>query len=158
MTEADKKKPVRTGVNLGGIADILQKHGVVVGYLFGSAVRGAMGPHSDIDLGVVFESEFSAEDDFNRRMKLAEEVSRVFNVPDTDIINLKTARGPLIKYQAVFGGELILEKDKEMRFAVEREIVRDYEDTRELRRIRSSVLHEELLDDTFGRASSKILT
>lgn len=141
MTEADKKR----------IADILEKHGVVVGYLFGSALRGNMGPHSDIDIGVVFESELSKEKDFDRRFELSEEISRAFKVPETDIINLKTVTSPLIKYQAIFSGEPILIKNSDIRFAVERAIVRKYEDTRSLRRIMSGVLREELQSGTFSR-------
>lgn len=145
MTEADKKR----------IADILEKHDVVVGYLFGSALSGTMGPHSDIDIGVVFESELSSQEDFDRRFKLSEEISRAFKVPETDIINLKTVTSPLIKYQSVFSGEPILIKNHDVRFAVERAIVREYEDTRSLRSIMSGVLREELQNGTFGTFSKQ---
>ncbi|MBU6390539.1 nucleotidyltransferase domain-containing protein [Patescibacteria group bacterium] len=136
------------------IKTILEKHGVAVGYLFGSALRGTMGPHSDIDVGVLFEKDLPDEEDFDRRRKLAAEMSEVFKVPDTDVINLKTARGPLIKYNAIFGGELILEKNKETRLALERAVVRDYEDSRPLRRIRHFVLREELQKGTFGKSAA----
>ena len=141
MTEADKQK----------ISEIMERHGVIVGYLFGSAARGTMGSHSDIDLGVVFAVDNSEQDDFNRRVNLAHDISCALNVPEADIINLRTARGPLIKYQAIFGGEVILEKDRDARFAVEQSAVREYEDTRHLRRIRDDILCQELQNGTFGK-------
>lgn len=135
------------------IREILEKHDVSVAYLFGSAARGDMGPHSDIDIGVVFAHDVSEKDDFNRRRELSDEISHIIKVPETDIINLKTVTSSLIKYQAVFSGEPILIKDNNLRFALERAIVREYEDTRSLRRIMSSVLREELQNDTFGTFS-----
>lgn len=143
MTEEDKRK----------IAGILEKHGVIVGYIFGSAARGTMGPHSDIDVAVFFDDKkVTEEKQFDEKLKISSEITRVFTVEDADVINLKTARGPLIKYQAIFGGELILEKDRDKRLAVERSVVREYEDTRELRRIRDMVMREELHAGTFGKA------
>ncbi len=124
------------------IADIMERNGVVVGYLFGSAKQGTMGPHSDIDVGVVFAVDVLETDDLKRRMSLSSEISRALKVPDADVINLKTVSGPLIKYNAVFDGELILEKDSELRFAIECSIVREYEDTRSLRSIASLVFRE----------------
>lgn len=136
MTEADKKK----------VAEIMEKHGVVVGYLFGSAVRGTMGPHSDIDTAVLFDEEMTEQKEYDRKVTLSLEIANNLHVPDADVINLKTARGPLIKYQAIFSGEVILEKDKDKRLALERQIVREYEDTRMLRKIRDDILREELKD------------
>ena len=140
MNQADSNK----------LAAILKKHGVVAGYLFGSAERGSLGPHSDIDVAVLFDDELTAETDLERRMKLATEIAEAFNVISADVIDLKTTIGPLIKYQAIFGGRLILDEDRERRLQVEREIVNDYEDSRNLRRIRSSVLRQELGSGTFG--------
>lgn len=120
----------------------MERNGVVVGYLFGSAKQGTMGPHSDIDVGVVFAVDVLETDDLKRRMSLSSEISRALKVPDADVINLKTVSGPLIKYNAVFDGELILEKDSELRFAIECSIVREYEDTRSLRSIASLVFRE----------------
>lgn len=144
MTDADKKK----------IAEILERHGVVAGYLFGSASRGKMGPHSDIDIGVLFEKDVPSDQNYVRRMKLSSEISDKLSVPEADVIDLKTARGPLIKYNAIFGGELILDKNPDSRFALERAVVRAYEDSRPLRRIRSLVMREELQKGTFGKSSA----
>lgn len=142
MTEADKKK----------IAEIMEKHGVIVGYLFGSATRGTMGPHSDIDVAVLFDDkEVPPEKQFDEKFKISDEITDVFEVEQTDVINLLTTTDPLIKYIAVFSGELIFELDKTKRFALERKVVRDYENTRELRHIARSVMRKQLRDGSFGK-------
>ena len=130
---------------------ILEKHQVALAYLFGSAAREEHGPHSDVDIAVVFDTDVSEQEDFDRRMKLAGEISRILRVPDADVINIKRATGPLIKYHAIFAGEPIFVKDAGLRFAVERSVVREYEDTRSLRRIASAVLRDELASGTFGK-------
>jgi uncharacterized protein len=145
------------------IADIADKlrpvfdaHQVALAYLFGSYAQGKQGRHSDVDVAVVFDTDASEQTDFARRMKLAGEVSRLLQVPDADVINLKRAADPLIKYHAIFTGQPIFVKDRALRFAIERATVREYEDTRSLRRIASAVLRGELASGTFGKL--RILT
>ena len=141
------------------ISAILSSNGVVVAYLFGSAIRGDMGPYSDIDIAVIFEKSSSVEAEFKSRMKLSSLISEAVGVSEIDVINLESARGPLIKYQAIFGGQVILDKNTDRRLAVQRKIVRDYEDTRNLRHIRHVILREELSLGTFGRSlTSKIIS
>jgi len=125
------------------IKEILEKHDVSVAYLFGSAVKGNMGPHSDIDIGVIFKNE-SNENDSDCRFKIASEISDLCGTNTADIINVQKVSGPLIKYNAVFSGELLFSNDDNTRFEVERAIVREYEDTKYLRKIASSILREEL--------------
>jgi len=142
MIERDKKK----------IADILEQHGVLVGYLFGSAAHGTMGPHSDIDVAVLFDDkEVPEEKQLDEKFKISDEITGVFKVEQTDVINLLTTTDPLIKYIAVFSGELIFQRDKRERFALEQKVVRDYENSRELRRIARSVMKSQLQDGSFGK-------
>src|SRR3989344_4984852 len=108
---------------------ILEKHQVVLAYLFGSAARGEMGPHSDVDLGVVFEEALPSEEDFRRRLELSSDIASVLSVEDADVIDLQTVKDPLIKHNAVFTGQPILVKDPELRFAVERAIDRELSDS-----------------------------
>ena len=134
------------------ITDIMERHGVIVGYFFGSAQRGTMGPYSDIDVGVFFDENKVPEDkQFDAKMEISSEIGSAFKINQVDVINLLTTTDPLIKYVAVFSGELILQKNKEERFALETKIVRDYENTRELRRIARIVMKKQLMDGSFGR-------
>jgi predicted nucleotidyltransferase len=134
------------------LAGILERHGVVVGYLFGSAARGNMGPHSDIDVAVLFDERLSLEDQSNKKMDIINDATRALGIERVDVINLMTTTDPLIKYVAVFSGELIFEKNKDKRFFVERKTVREYENTRELRRIARMVMKRQLADGSFGKA------
>ena len=134
------------------IADIMEKHGVVVGYLFGSAQKGTMGPHSDIDVAVFFDENKVPEDrQFDVKLTISSEIASVFHVNDADVIVLNTIVDPLIKYISIFDGELIFAKDVDTRFALERYVVRQYEDTKSLRSIMSDVLREDLKAGTFGK-------
>lgn len=133
------------------IAEIMSRHGVVVGYLFGSVARGTAGPHSDIDLMVLFDGKFSSEERFDEKMKIMDEVGDLFKIDAVDVISVADATDPLIKYVALSSGELVLERDKKARVFVEKRIVRDYEDTRELRRIGRMVMRNQLRDGTFGK-------
>lgn len=145
MNETDKKK----------IAEIMARYGAVLGYLFGSAARGAMGPRSDIDVAVIFDVKIPMEEHFNRKLKISNEISNEFKVRDADVIDLQVVSDPLIKYNGVFSGELVLVKDNVIRFSVEKAIVDEYEDTRMLRRIASEALHEQLANNTFGQLTFK---
>lgn len=136
---ADKLKP------------IFEEHRVVLAYLFGSQARGESGPYSDVDIAVVFGGDISPRESFERRLKMGGEIARVLGVPDADVIDLIRAAGPLIKHNAVFTGQPILVTDDELRFAVERAVVREYENTKPLRRIASLVLKAQLKDGTFGK-------
>ncbi len=146
MPEADKKK----------IAKIMEKHGVIVGYLFGSAARGQMGPHSDIDTAVLFDHRLSDTEQFNKKIAISNEIAKECGSKDADVINLATATDPLIKYIAIVSGILILSKDEQARFAIERKVVRGYEDTRELRRIARVITRMQLFDGSFGLALKTI--
>ncbi len=137
------------------IAEILERRGVAVGYLFGSAARGTMGPHSDVDVAVVFdEGKIPAERQFDEKTAISSELAEAFKVEDADVINLFTTADPVIRYSAVFSGELILNSDNKVRLAVEHKIVRDYEDTRELRRIARVITRNQINDGSFGRAQA----
>ena len=60
MNEADKNK----------IAEIMARHGAILGYLFGSAARGTMCPHSDIDVAVFFDESISVDKQSKNREEI----------------------------------------------------------------------------------------
>lgn len=134
------------------IAEIMGRHKVAVGYVFGSAVRGTRGPHSDIDVAVLFDDALAQKEQGKEKMALAHEIAEACRTESADVINLATASDPLVKYTAVFSGTLVYEKDAAVRRMVEQNIVREYENTRELRRIAQSVMYQQLKDGSFGRA------
>jgi len=135
------------------IAEILERRGALVGYLFGSAARGEMGPHSDIDVAVLFDEEkVPQEKQFDAKLDIASEIAESSGVERVDVINLSTTSDPLIKYIAAFSGVLFFEKNKERRLTLERSIVREYENTRSLRRIAETVMKNQIRNGAFGKA------
>ena len=136
------------------IADIMEKHGVLVGYLFGSAQKGTMGPHSDIDTAVFFdEKKVPKEKQFDAKMEISGEIARAFPVPDSDVINLNQVQNPVLRYDAVVQGEVIYDKEPKVRAHLARAVLREYEDTKYMRETSYRILHEQIKSGQFGRAS-----
>ena len=148
MTEAEKKK----------IVSIMEKHGVLVGYLFGSAARGTMGPHSDIDVAVLFDkNKVPQERQFDEELSISGEIARALNVEDADVVNLGTVRNPLLKHIVASEGILVLMKDRDKYFLLERSIIQEYEDSRFLHNTAVRIMREQIKDGTFGKASMRVL-
>lgn len=142
MVEADKKK----------IAAIMEKHDVAVGYLFGSAARGTMVKHSDIDVAVLFDEKKTPEEkQFDKKLTISHEIAREFSVKNADVINLNQQTNPVLRYEAVLLGEAILIKNAAAQAQLIRAVFREYEDTRYLRETSYRILREQIKSGTFGR-------
>lgn len=141
MTEADKKK----------IAEIMEKHGVIVGYLFGSAVRGTIGPHSDIDVAVLFDSSMSRETQDEEVENIRSEIRSAYHKEQVDVINLNQETNPVLLHGAVLDGQAILVKDASLRARLSCRVLHEYEDTRYLRETSYRILREQIKLGTFGR-------
>lgn len=143
MTEADKKK----------IAEIMEKHGVIVGYLFGSAARGTMGPLSDIDVAVLFDEFASSKKQESITEDIRDAIANLFDKEKVDVINLNQQTNPVLRYEAVLEGEAIFVKDISIKARLARAVLREYEDTRYLRETSYRILREQIKSGEFGRAS-----
>ncbi len=131
---------------------IFKENQVVLAYLFGSAARGKMTPLSDIDFAVVFSDKVKEKDYFKKELHLAYKIGNVFKIKRVDIVNLKTAKSPLLKHNAVFKGNLICGKDRKLQFQLENGIMKEYEDTEHLRAVQDYYLHKHIKQGTFGKA------
>ena len=106
MKEMEKRK----------IADIMERHDILVGYLFGSAARGKMGPHSDIDVAVLFDEKKVPEiKQFDEKLAIASEITDAFSVKDADVINLNQQTNPVLRYDAVILGEVIFVRNSSVK-------------------------------------------
>lgn len=144
-------------IDTNKIAEILERHGVVVGYLFGSAVRGNMGLHSDIDVAVLFdEKKIPAEKQFDEKLAISSDIMRVFGVRDADVINLRETTNPVLRHEAVLQGEAILVKDREAKARLARTVLREFEDTRYLRETAYKILREQARSGEFGHAPATL--
>ncbi|TSC83860.1 MAG: DNA polymerase beta domain-containing protein [Parcubacteria group bacterium Gr01-1014_17] len=142
MNEMDKKK----------IADIMEKHDIIVGYLFGSAARGQMGYNSDIDVAVLFdENKVPREKQYDKKLAISHEIAQGFSVRDADVINLNETTNPVLRYEAVLEGEVIFVKDSTARARLACAVLHEYEDTRYLRETSYRILREQIKSGAFGR-------
>jgi len=116
------------------IPEILQNHGIILAYIFGSAAKEKTTPLSDFDIAVAFNENFiNKEQQFQHELEIAREICSLLTIDRTDVINLLYAQDPLLKHNAVFSGKLLFAKDTKFRFALEKKIMQEYEDTQHLR-------------------------
>lgn len=146
MTETDKKK----------IAAIMEKHGVVVGYLFGSAASNAKGLLSDIDVAVVFGKHIPRDAQFDHELRVASEIGTVLGEERVDVVNIMTVNNPALKYGAVLNGLPVLIKDYQLKKMLERITLREYEDTNYLRETSYNILRRKIKEGTFGVSYSHV--
>lgn len=131
----------------------MEKHGAAVGYLFGSAARGTMGPYSDIDVAALFgESTPMAEQD-KAKEEIRDEISSAFGKEHVDVVNLNQETNPTLLHDSVLIGEAILIKDASLRARLSCFVLREYEDTRYLRETSYRILREQIKSGEFGRAA-----
>lgn len=113
-------------------AYLVNQRYVQVAYIFGSAAKGTMGPLSDVDVAVLFNSD--PAEWYEQRMKLTEGLVWIFGVPKVDIVVLNSAE-PVLAHRAVHEGQLVFVRDEAARVRTERNILNAYLDTAFLRKI-----------------------
>jgi len=134
----------------------MENHGVIVGYLFGSVMRGTMGPRSDIDVAVFFDNtQIPETEQFKETLALSADIAQAFSVENVDVINLNSQTNPVLRYEAVVNGEAIFVKDPSVKTQLARAILREYENTRYLRETSYRILREQIKSGLFGRAPVK---
>ena len=125
MTESEKKK----------IADILEKYGVIVGYLFGVALYKKEEKIFYIDMAVLFEEDISQKESFRKELLLSADLKRELALGYVNLINLSLT-DPFTKHKIVLcEGESLYVKDTEVKLELERRTLYDYEDAYHLREI-----------------------
>lgn len=143
MDKADKNK----------IAEIMARHGAVLGYLFGSAARGTMSSYSDIDVAVLFDEKINTVEQSKNREMIRDEITNNFKIEYADVINLNQQTNPVLRYDAVLEGEAILVKDLSIKARLARAVLRGFENTRHLRETSYHILREQIKSGQFGRVS-----
>lgn len=132
------------------VQSILERHGVVLAYLFGSAARGNDGPLSDVDMAVVFrKSAPDIEAGLKRESVLASELEDVFN-REVDLLNLEDVTSPLLRHRILRRGEAIYCADHKLRQDLELRALHDFEDTRHLRAVVNRAMRGRINAGQFG--------
>lgn len=132
---------------------LLRRHGVSVAYLFGSQAHGRVQADSDIDLAVAFPKDYAAAKQTRCIAQLMSAVSKANDGRLVDIINLHNQLPPLLKHRAVFSGQRILNDNPSQSFQIEQQARHAYEDTQYLRATQYRLLHQRIVNGTFGQLS-----
>lgn len=131
--------------------DIFMENNVSLAYLFGSVAKDKAGPLSDIDFAVVFNSDVSKDEQFEKELKLAGELGRFFETDKIDLVNFERASSPVLKHNIVFLGKVIFAGDVKKRFEIQRKTLCEYEDTKHLRSTQYAIMRKHIQEGTFGR-------
>ena len=74
---------------------VFRKNNVFLAYVFGSVAMERASLTSDIDFAVVFDNNFSKDEQFEREIILAGELGRIFETDKIDLVNLERATSPV---------------------------------------------------------------
>lgn len=119
---------------------------VQVAYLFGSAAKGQVGPLSDVDIAVLFNSDPSQWHE--QKLKLMEGLVWIFGVPKVDVVVLNSAE-PVLAHKAIIEGQPIFIRDETARVRTEKKILGAYLDTAFLRRVQRASIKEHLKEGEY---------
>jgi predicted nucleotidyltransferase len=119
---------------------------VQAAYLFGSAASGTFGPLSDVDVGIVFNSE--AISWHEQRLKLMEGLTWIFGVPRIDVVILNSAE-PVLAHRVIYEGQPIFVRDEAARVRMEQKILNSYLDTSFLRSVQRASIKEHIKEGEY---------
>jgi predicted nucleotidyltransferase len=122
---------------------LLEGHGVILAYLYGSQARGVAGPLSDVDVAVLFQPQLAAKERWHRRLTLTAGLTSVFHRSDVFVADLAEAT-PLLKNEVRREGQVLYCADEDVRVEFEVQALREFEDTKLLRRIQQLYLLERI--------------
>ena len=125
---------------LDRLQEVLGKHPIRLGVLFGSQATGTAGSHSDIDVAVEFLS--SVEDRFKAQLELGVDLTRALGTDDVDVVDLQTVR-PAVGYSALTNGTVLVGDTERVE-----ELVTQFDSERERS---TSTERRERFDDALGR-------
>lgn len=112
-------------------------------YLFGSAAKGTQRAGSDIDIAVIFTSQYKNKfERFERRLDLEIELEKITGKA-VDVVDLEMAP-PVLQHQVRKHGILLFEKDRRLRVAFEVASRRRYFDMLRVYKRRSEALFKSL--------------
>ena len=114
------------------LQDIFLYYGTRIAYLFGSQIKGNMGPLSDVDIAVVFSSELKPEERFSKRLSLLHDIMQALETANLDLVVLNDA--PVsISFNVIREGQVLFSQDRSYQMKFEETVIRDYLDTEFLR-------------------------
>lgn len=129
---------------------IFEESGVVLAYLFGSAVRNKLGPLSDIDIAVLFLDKVKKSDYFDKRLKIASEIDKILKTNITQVICLNEVP-LLLRHRAVFYGIPIFIANPKLKKDFELQTLQEYEDFQYHLQVSHKIMKKQIKEGTFGK-------
>ena len=119
-------------------------------YLFGSRAAGKSGPLSDVDIGVLLDTNrVRSKDLFRVRLNLITQAMEACRRSDVDLVLLNEA-GPLLAYEVVSGGQLVYERSHQRRVVYEAGALQRYLDFQPFFYTARQYLKRHLREGTYG--------
>lgn len=119
-------------------------------YLFGSRATGKSGPLSDIDIGVLLNTDHVRPKDlFRTRLNLITQAMETCGRSNVDLVLLNEA-GPLLAYEVVHDGKLAYERNRQRRVSYEADTLRRYFDFQPFFHTIRQYLKKHLREGTYG--------
>lgn len=132
------------------INKLLQGNGVVLSYLFGSQATSKTTVLSDVDIAVLFSQKVRREEYGDRQKKLIGDFIGVLERNDVDVVILNVAPS-LVRYEAI-GGYLFYCRSNRERVDFQVQAVRDYMETKEIRRVQWEAFKKRIAQETNGKS------
>ena len=110
-----------------GIKEVLKGHEeILVGYLYGSTVKGYGGKGSDVDVGLLLKEDFEAEALYSAR--IARELEEKCGLKQEVNVRILNGRPYRFLHQVIREGDVILSKDEKERVRFEASAIDRYID------------------------------
>ncbi|HRQ36500.1 MAG TPA: nucleotidyltransferase domain-containing protein [Chloroflexota bacterium] len=116
------------------MTQLFARQEVSLAYLYGSQARGDAGFLSDVDVAVLFAPNVSKPDRFRRLLHLSGELGDMWQRDDVQVVDLAEA-SPLLRHRVYVDGRVLYCADDAVRVKFILDTMREYEDTRPIRRI-----------------------
>lgn len=116
------------------VARLFAQQDVLLAYLYGSQARGEAGLLSDVDVAVLFAPHLSKQVRFRRLLDLSGELGDIWRRDDVQVVDLAEA-SPLLRHRVYVDGRVLYCADDAVRVKFILDTIRDYEDTRPIRRV-----------------------
>lgn len=126
---------------------------IILAYLFGSRARESATPLSDIDLAVMVDDSVSPGEYARYRASLLSELMPILGTDRVDLVLLNEGT-PLLNYQVVRDGRLLLERRAGVRADFAYRAISRYLDTIPLRKVQDEYLRQRIKRGALGKRVS----
>lgn len=109
------------------LSDLFDQEPVEIVYLFGSQATGTASTHSDIDIGILLNSNVAKEHYFNYRLSFTSKLVSIFQKDKVDVVILNECP-PLLKDRVIRYGKVIYCRDEIQRIRFEVKALDEYLD------------------------------